>query len=79
MNKTLIALIVGIVAVAGLIGYTVFGKESAQTHTTGDGHTEARHVENAAHTVGDGHTEAVHAESGATVPHDDSGAAPHVD
>ncbi len=29
MNKTLVALIIGIVAVGGLIGYTVLGKQGA--------------------------------------------------
>jgi hypothetical protein len=39
MNKTLLILIGGIVIVAGLIGYTIFGKQDA-SHMEGDGHAE---------------------------------------
>ncbi len=61
MNKSLIAIIAGIVVVGGLIGYTMMNKSDA------------------AHTANDGHTEADHATTGTTVPHDDSGLAPHQD
>ena len=77
MNKTLLILIAGIVVVAGLIGYTMFGKSSS-THTANDGHTEAEHNAAAGHTAGDGHTEAEHS-TGESAPHDDTGTAPHID
>lgn len=62
MNKSLIALVAGIVLVSGLIGYTVLGKEKVETHTAGDGHAESEHLEEAT-----------------SVPHDDTGTAPHND
>ena len=44
MNKTLLIIISGIVVVGGLIGYTMFGKQSSTVHTANDGHTEAEHT-----------------------------------
>ena len=80
MNKTLLILIAGIVIVGGFIGYTVLGKSTSKEHTEGDGHTTAQHVETATgHTEGDGHTDADHVQTTGTVPHDDTGTAPHND
>lgn len=73
MNKTLYIIFTGIVIVAGLIGYTMFGKSSGESHTAGDGHTEAVHQESLPH---DDTGLAPHNEDG-VVPHDDTGTAPH--
>ncbi len=79
MNKTLLVLVPIIVIVAGLIGYTLFGKTDPEAHTAGDGHTEAEHSQAVGHTEGDGHTETDHAEQTQTAPHDDTGTEPHID
>ncbi len=39
MNKSLLAIIAGIVVVGGLIGYTIMNTSDA-THITNDGHTD---------------------------------------
>lgn len=75
MNKTLYIIIAGIIVAAGLIGYTTFGKSSGESHTAGDGHTEAEHQESLPHdNTGKDH----HNENGA-VHHDDTGTTPHTD
>ncbi len=43
MNKSLYIIIIGIVVVGGLIGYTMFGKSSSESHTAGDDYTDAEH------------------------------------
>lgn len=62
MNKTQLILISGIIVVGGLIGYTFFGKQEVP-HTSGDGHMEVEHTQNA----------------GTVAPHDDAGTEPHID
>ena len=75
MNKTLLALIAGIIVIGGIIGYTVLGgSKNEAAHTAGDGHTEAVHAEALPHN--DTGT-AAHGSEG--VPHDDTGTAPHQD
>lgn len=44
MNKSLYIVIAGIVVVAGIIGYILFGTQEA-VHTAGDGHTDHAQVE----------------------------------
>ena len=43
MNKSLYAIIAGIVVVGGLIGFTMMNKPDA-AHTANDGHTESDHA-----------------------------------
>lgn len=75
MNKTLLVLIAGIVVIAGIIGYVVFGGSKDEiAHTVGDGHTEAQHAEALPH---DDTGTAAHGSEG--IPHDDTGLAPHQD
>ena len=60
MNKTLSILIIGIIVVAGIIGYMVFGgSKNDAAHTAGDGHTDAQHAEALPH------------DDTGTVPHQD--------
>ncbi len=74
MNTSLYIIIAAIVVVGGLIAYTLIGRSSTPLHTTGDGHTEAQHVESTPHDD----TKTPHA---TTTPaaHDDGGQAPHND
>ena len=75
MNKTLSILIIGIILVAGVIGYMVLGgTKNDSTHTAGDGHTDAQHAEALPH---DDMGTAAHGNE--TAPHDDTGTAPHQD
>ncbi len=62
MNKSLYIIIAGIIVVAGLIGYTLFNKDSSAVHTANDGHTEVDHASKSVSTP--------HDDTG-TTPHND--------